>query len=206
MLSDFLPEAVQQRIRHFIDEVYVPWGIKYLPSEASERYENDDPEDEDAWWNWNLVESPVVESDILSLEQAIGAPLPPLFRAWFMFKSLPETDFGWVRLPHVLPNAPLKDLCDSVQWMNDERMLFRKRNVFPFADDGNDTGPLCFDLTRPLPDGDYPILLFDHELLHQPEYAGMEVAESFSRLLDLIEASLLNFDKQPRPQSILHLL
>jgi hypothetical protein len=46
-----------------------------------------------------------------------------------------------------------------------------------------------------LPDGDYPVVLFDHELLHRPECAGGPFADSFGALLDMAEASMLSCDQ-----------
>jgi hypothetical protein len=76
-----------------------------------------------------------------------------------------------------------------------QQPYFRPRRVVPFAD-CNDIGPLCFDLARPLRDGDYPVVLFDHELLPRAEYTGKPYADSFAALLDWIEADMLSYDQK----------
>jgi hypothetical protein len=136
----------------------------------------------------------VTDAEILAIEGVIGAALPPLFRGWLMYKCLLMTDFGTVRLPEVPSDKPLRPFRGFVDIL-DSQPYFRPRRVVPFGSDGNDVGPLCFDLNRPLPDGDYPVVLFDHELLHRTDYAGEPFADSFASLLDRLEAELLSFDQ-----------
>lgn len=195
MLSDFIPQAVQQRIRYFIDEIFLPNAITVWPGQPPKEME-DGPWGEGGWWCWKPCESPVTAGDILELEEKIGAPLPPLFRAWFMYKCVLMTDFGWIRLPDVISDDPFQWMWLNVEMMDSQAEYFRGRNIVPFADDGNDAGPVCFDLTRPLPDGDYPVLLFDHEMLDRPDYKGIEIAASFSDLLQKIEDGILEFIRE----------
>jgi hypothetical protein len=137
----------------------------------------------------------VADADILALEAAAGAPFPPLFRGWLMYKCLLMTDFGFdlFRLPETPSDDPLGGIAGYIGIM-DSQPYFRPRRVVPFASDGNDMGPSCFDLHRPLPDGDYPVVLFDHELLDRAEYAGRPFADSFGAMLDMAEASMLSYD------------
>jgi len=104
------------------------------------------------------------------------------------------TDFGTLSLPETPSNDPLAEFRRFVSLL-DSQPMFRKRGVVPFASDGDGIGPLCFDFKRRLPDGDCPVLLFDHELLSRPDYLGMHFAESFSSLLDRLEAEMRSYDK-----------
>jgi hypothetical protein len=153
----------------------------------------DGPPDESGWVPWKPVPSPVTDADILAVEEGAGAPFPPLFRGWLMYKCLLMTDFGLVRLPETPSDDPLHEIRQYVGIMNSQP-YFRPRLVLPFGSDGNDTGPLCFDLARRHPDGDCPVVLFDHELLDRPEYAGRPFADSFAALLDMLEAAMRSFD------------
>jgi hypothetical protein len=110
-----------------------------------------------------------------------------------MYKCLLMTDFGLFQLPETPSDNPLRDVASYIGIM-DSQPYFRSRRVVPFASDCNDEGPLCFDLNRPLPDGEYPVVLFDHELLHRPDYVGRTFADSFGAMLDMAETDMLSFD------------
>jgi SMI1 / KNR4 family (SUKH-1) len=194
MLSSLVPEPAQRRIRQSVDEVFLPRAVLIRPGAPPDMV--DGPPNESGWVPWKPVSSPVTDSDILALEKVVGAPFPPLFRGWLMYKCLLMTDFGFdlFRLPETPSDKPLKGIRGYIGIM-DSQPYFRPRRVVPFASDGNDVGPLCFDINRPLADGDYPVVLFDHELLHRPEYTGRPFADSFGAMLDMAEASMLSYDQ-----------
>jgi hypothetical protein len=52
----------------------------------------DGPRTASGWVPWKPVVSPVTEADIQAVEKVIGAPLPPLFRAWLTYKCLLMTN------------------------------------------------------------------------------------------------------------------
>jgi hypothetical protein len=193
MLSPLIPEPVQRRIRHFVDEVFLPRAVTICPGVPGEMV--DGPPTASDWIPWKPVHSPVTDGDILAIERVIGSPLPPLFRAWLMYKCLLMTDFGLLELPETPSDNPLHQFRQYVDIM-DSQPYFRPRGIVPFASDGNGVGPLCFDLKRPLPDGDYPVVLFDHELLPCPEYTGRPFADSFAALLEMLEADMMSVDQR----------
>jgi hypothetical protein len=195
MLSSLVPESAQRRIRQFVDDVFLPRAVLLRPGAPPDMI--DGPPNKSGWVPWKAVPSPVTDADILALEEVAGAPFPPLFRGWLMYKCLLMTDFGFdlFRLPETPSDDPLGDIRGYIAMM-DSQPYFRPRRVVPFASDGDDVGPLCFDLTRPLPNGDYPVVLFDHELLHQPQHSGRPFAESFGGMLDMAEASMLSYDQR----------
>lgn len=191
MLSSLVPDAAQRRILQFVDEVFLPRAVLIRPDAPADMI--DGAPSESGWVPWKPVPSPVTDADILALEAAAGAPFPPLFRAWLMYKCLLMTDFGDFRLPETPSDDPLGDIAGYLAVM-ESHPYFRTRGFVPFASDSNDVGPLCFDLNRSRADGDYPVVLFDHELLHRPEYNGQQFADSFSAMLDMAEASMLSYE------------
>jgi hypothetical protein len=193
MLTALVPEDAQRRIRRFVDEVFLPRAVTITPGGPADML--DGPPDASGWRSWKPLDSPVTDADMLDLEAVIGEPLPSLFRAWLMYRCLLMTDFGPVRLPDTPSDDPLGPFRRYVALM-DSQPYFRPRRVVPFGSDGNGVGPLCFDLARRLPDGDCPVVLFDHELLHRPEYAGRPFADSFVALLDRLEADMLSYDRR----------
>jgi hypothetical protein len=194
MLSALVSEEAQWRIRNFVDEVFLPRAVLLHPGVPTNMI--DGPPNSSGWIPWKPILSPVSDAEILDLEAVAGAPFPPLFRGWLMYKCLLMTDFGLLRLPETPSDDPLREIRRLIGIM-DSQPCFRPRRVIPFGHDGNDTGPLCFDLNRPLPDGDYPIILYDHELLGDLDYPGELFAESFAALLDLLEADMRSYDQHP---------
>jgi hypothetical protein len=192
MLTSLIPQWAQDRIRSFVDEVFLPRAVT-IAVEPPAAMVAGDPVDGD-WFPWKAVDSPVSDGDILQLEKAIGAPLPPLFRAYLMYKCLLMTDFGILSLPKTPADDPLGAFRRYVVMM-DEEPCFRPRGFVPFAQDGNDGGPLNFDVRRPTPQGDYPVIYTDHELLHRPDYQGQQRWASFEELLEALEADMRSFDK-----------
>ena len=194
MLSSLVSDAAQRRIRQFVDEVFLPRAVLIRPGAPPDMI--DGPPNESGWVPWKPVPSPVTDADILALEVSAGAPFPPLFRGWLMYKCLLMTDFGFdlFQLPETPSDDPLAAIRRYIGIM-DSQPYFRPRRVVPFTSDGNDVGPLCFDLNHPLADGDYPVVLFDHELLDRSDYSGRPFADSFAAMLDMAEASMLSFDR-----------
>ena len=193
MLSSLIPQPAQVRIRRFVDEVFLLRAVTIIPVAPREMI--DGPPNSSGWVPWKALDSPVTDADILAIEQVIGAPLPPLFRAWLMYKCLLMTDFGILSLPETPFDDPLRPFRHYVRIM-DQQPYFRPRRMVPFGSDGNGVGPLCFDINHPLACGDYPVVLFDHELLHRPAYSGRPFADSFAALLDRVEANMLSYDQR----------
>ena len=193
MLSPLVPQLVQDRIRRFVDEAFLPraWDSTSNPPAAMLA----DGPTGDGWVTWKAVDSPVTDADVFRLEATIGSPLPPLFRAYLMYKCLLMTEFGLVRLPSTPADDPLASVRIYVRLM-DEQPYFRPRGLVPFGEDGNDGGPLCFDTSRPTPDGDYPVMFTDHELLPRPGYRGEQRWSGFAELLDVLETDLRSLDQQ----------
>lgn len=156
----------------------------------------DRPPDESGWVPWQPVDSPVTDEDVLRLEKKVGKPFPPLFRAYLMYKCLLLTDFGgrFVRLPETPSDDPLGELRGQLGIMEEEP-FWRANGYVAFGQDGNDAGPVCFDTTRPTGDGDYPIVVVDHERTRSPGYAGRTKWDSFASLLDAMDAQMLSYDK-----------
>ena len=70
-------------------------------------------------------------------------------------------DWRGVRLPALPCDDPLGELKQQLEAWS----ALLDAGYVAFAEDGNDAGPLCFDFFNRLPDGDCPIVLFDHEHL-----------------------------------------
>ncbi len=192
MLSSLVSDEAQERVRYFVDDVFLPRAVTVSPSVPAAMVNG--PPDASGWIPWKPVPSPVADHDILALEERIGDALPPAFRGWLMYKCLLMTDFGLLTLPETPCDVPLEDFVGHLDAM-DSQPYFSSRNIIPFAHDGNDVGPLCFDLSRRRADGDCPVRLYDHELLPDTTYNGEPFADSFDALLCTIATDMLSYDR-----------
>ena len=59
------------------------------------------------------------------------------------------------------------------------------KGLIPFADDGNDTGPLVFD-TRNQENEDFPIRVYDHEFSGDLDGLSEVIFSSFSKMLECL--------------------
>lgn len=109
------------------------------------------------WVGWKLLPSRLTEADVAALEARLPFCLPPLFRAFLVAYFVLDMDFGEFQLPALPRDDPLKYV---------RRFLLRDElwriGYGPFA--GGACGdPVCFDLQAPTLDGDYPIVVINHD-------------------------------------------
>jgi hypothetical protein len=187
VLTSLISLRDQKRIMEFV-EISIRTGATValgVPPEMA-----DGPTDEYGWTPWKPIDSPVGEKEIFALEAYARAKLPPLFRAYLMYKCLLMTDFGIIRLPSIPSDRPLHDLLLYVRLLETEP-YWREHSYLPFGSDGNDGGPICFDTKRPTTDHDYPVVFVDRDLAGRPGYTGVVRWPSFAALLDVLQKRML---------------
>ena len=179
------------RIAHFIDDVVLP-RLNPLPGVPVEL--RGDWSSGDGWYSWIAIDSPVSDDDMNDIERDAGISLPPLFRAYFLYKQMLDGDYGLVRLPDMDPSDPLGNLRSQIAVSSDPNCpALSQNNLLPFGQDGNDGGPICFKTDQPTDDGDFPVYFADHELLSDPSYSGKRVWDTFGQLLKAIETDILSY-------------
>jgi len=154
----------------------------------------------DGWGEWRMIPSRVKPGDVDSLESSLGVRLPPFYRAFLCCRVVLDLDFGDYTLPTLGCEEPLADV-----------RTYLRAEVGPgFLQFGSARGcgdPLCFDLMSGTQDGDYPVVVFNHDVVPHAtwgvradlqRYAAV-VAPSFRGFL----TSLLTGDNTifPAPQS-----
>ena len=185
MKTFLIAEKDRQRIARFVD-VFVSTTASVavgVPDDMRVGVANSG-----GWATWKPVSSRISEPQLEALEAQIHMAFPPLFKALLLDRCLLMTDFV-VRLPRTPSDAPLRELRRSLRLVEDDS-YFSTHGYLPFGDDSNDAGPVCFDTTRRLPDGDCPIVVVDHERIGEPGYAGTVEWPSFAALIDEIEEEL----------------
>jgi hypothetical protein len=190
MFSMQIQEADWHRIARFVGVFLATMGAAPAGGVPPDMVAG--PPNADGWVPWKTVDSPVGDDDIIELEGAFGVQLPPLFRAYLMYKCLLATDFGILALPRTPSDRPLDEMVEVMELIN-RTPFWRTNKLLPFGYDGNGGGWICFDTARPSQDGDYPIMLVEYDRLAQPGYRGQEAWGSFRSMLDALEAMMLSY-------------
>src|SRR5262249_17344313 len=100
-----------------------------------------------------------------------------------------------VRLPRTPSDRPLEDIMMYFTLLEVEP-YWREHRYLPFAGDSNDGGNICFDTKAPTADHDYPVVFVDFDRARQPGYAGVVRWPSFAALLDVLQESMLSYERE----------
>jgi hypothetical protein len=117
------------------------------------------------WKGWRPIDSIIIDSDIMKVEEKIGITLPTSYREYLKYKH-----FYRLRLPDIavnlFPHPPDKDLTilqtHIFEYHEPELVIDRK---YIYIADFHDYGLLCFDANESIPDNEYKIVYMDHENL-----------------------------------------
>jgi hypothetical protein len=115
--------------------------------------------DPDGWGEWRMIPSPVTPANLHALEGVLGVPLPPFYRAFLCCRVVLGLDFGDYTLPSIWPGAqPLSDVLARLQ-------SGYAYGYLEFASARGCGDPVCFDLHDLADDGDYGIVVFNHDVV-----------------------------------------
>ncbi|CZF80599.1 hypothetical protein GCE9029_02084 [Grimontia celer] len=123
--------------------------------------------DDDGWCEWKSTDSSVTSEDIQAIEDGLGFKLPLLLSEYLTYKCLLMTDFS-VRLPQTPCDNPLFEFMEYVTLYNEK---FKSLDLFPFAYDENDAGPICLDI-RGFHTNESAVVVYDYTYAGDPEYRG----------------------------------
>ena len=147
------------------------------------------------WVGWKPVPSTVTDEDLNALERETGLPFPPLYRdflKYLHFVDLTEVGIRFER--HMCHNW--RETLRREYFRSSLRPRILGVGLIPFGDETQrDAGYACFDTRRRLPDGDCPVVFWDHEWLDTDK----EIRPLFSssskmfRCLTLIAREDVNF-------------
>lgn len=143
--------------------------------------------DPSGWVRWRAVEPRVLFEDLTRIEERIGAPLPPLVRAWLSTCSLGPIETAELRLPALWSDAPLRDLESAL----DEWSPLDRAGYVTLGDDADDRGPLCLDLNSRDANGDCAIVAFDQDALLA---LGAEACGDRARVVSLAKPRFASFE------------
>ena len=111
--------------------------------------------------SYDLVPGSLKPDAYHRLEKKYDVRFPKSFIAWHSAYFFSDGDCGMVRLPASNALQPLAELENELNWSVPTRLISQK--LYPFAQEGNDAGPLVFDARADCIDDEYPIRWYEHE-------------------------------------------
>lgn len=119
--------------------------------------------DPEGWVKWKFLPSTLEAGAIFAFEQQFQVQFPPLFRAYLMagFHLFEQIKDSYVSMPRIPSDDPFFDLRRNLE--NPFGSRLKQVGYVAFAWYSDSWGPICFDIDNPLPDGDFPVVWFDHE-------------------------------------------
>jgi hypothetical protein len=140
---------------------------------------------------YTLLPAEVTEADVAELERQLPATLPPLFVAYLTCGAFAGVEWADYALP---PTLVGEGLATVRQYMLDDsaRSLWHC-GYMQFAS-GPCGDPVCFDTREPGPGGDYPVVVFNHDIIPREAWSqrgslrphAQQVAGSFREFLDFL--------------------
>ncbi len=150
-----------------------------------------DPNSDEEWQSWHAIDSTFTLEAVAEFERPLPAALPQLFRAYILGCHTLGMDFGEYRLPDSPSNKTLKQ---NFYTLRDPTFWAAGYMQFGVARGCGD--PLVFDFQSPTADGDYPVAVFNHDVVPREilenrtalkPYEAL-VAPTFREFLELVLA------------------
>lgn len=140
--------------------------------------------DKDGLFEWKLFQGSLTFDDYKKVEAKFNVTFPDNFIEWHKRYFFADCDCSIIRLPHSLPTKPLEQLIDHLDWDIPERLI--PLGFIPFADEGNDAGPLVFDTRNSNDKKDFPIRVYDHEYGGDLDGLSEIIFSSFDKMLECL--------------------
>jgi hypothetical protein len=144
---------------------------------------------EGGWGEWGPVRVITAREALGDVYRDMPGPFPPLFEELLLGYRWLEVD---LRLLRLRPNPPGEGLGGFKESVLEDRGLtdyLLPRRLVPFGKGpGCNYDPICFDLSRTMPNGDCPIVQLDHEdiLCKRGPVSSSLVAVSFEELVKVL--------------------
>jgi len=140
--------------------------------------------DKTGWVEWRLLKGSIQEKQYEFLEEEFNVKFPKSFIKWHKDFYFLDADIIVLRLPISNPNLPLQDLRKRLNWYIPKQLIPHK--LYPFAEEGNDIGPLVFDGRIDKNNNEFPIRYYDHEFGGDLEGLSEIIFSSFEKLLECL--------------------
>lgn len=153
------------------------------PGKLPDAMRDDSIQPWDDWVGWKPVPSTVSESDLDALESETRLKFPPLYRDFLRYLHFVELDcIGFRFERHMIHDW--KEVLRKSYFSGWPRERILDVGLIPFGEEGQmDAGPTCFDTRNRLPDGDCPVVIWDHEWVESDQ----EIKPMFSSCTKMFE-------------------
>lgn len=115
------------------------------------------------WIGWKPIQSTVSDADLDALEGETRLKFPPVYRDFLKYLHFVELDsVGFTFERHL--SLDWKETLRKTYFNGWPRERILDVGLIPFGEESQmDAGPTCFDTRHRLPDGDCPVVFWDHE-------------------------------------------
>jgi hypothetical protein len=139
----------------------------------------------EGWRPWHLVPSTVTEADLDGLEAELGLQFPPIYRCFLEYMHFVDLAAFGLDFERHLPEEWQARLRDLYRAFDPQRIV--NIGLLPFGSERlADAGLVCFDTRRRRPDGDAPVVIWDHEWVETEK----EIVPLYSSARKLFECQL----------------
>jgi hypothetical protein len=156
--------------------------------------------DESGWFEWKPITGNLPVSAYREIERAFNIKFPRSFIEWHKEFFFLDGDCSILRLPASSPIESLQALKKNLDWFIPQQLI--PQNLYPFGDEGNDSGPLVFDARRGLINDDFPVCVYDQSFGGSLEGLSKPIFSSFSKLLDCIIYFMIALNTKKRHEII----
>jgi hypothetical protein len=136
-------------------------------------------ETQDDWSYWRALASTVSEDDITDMERVLRVRLSPQYKELLRHKHFMEVQIGEVSIFAHPIGTWKRSITDGVFSGYPKELLIEK-GYLPFAK-YSDWGLLCFHITEPNADGEYPVYRWDHERSEEFQYFAPDLRSALER-------------------------
>ena len=172
-----------------LNQTFIDVYLKVFPNKTV--YRESIPEemkasekDNEGWIEWKPIKGTLQDSDYDEIGKSYGVLFPKSFINWHKSFFFFDGDCSILRLPYSSPTEPLKELERNLNWFIPEKLI--PQRIYPFGDEGNDSGPLVFDGRIPVANNDFPVRFYDNEFGGDLEGLSEIIFSSFPKLLECV--------------------
>lgn len=161
----------EQTIKTIIDTYLsklVDFELNKLPGGIETEMSDPSQDKKEEWRTWFPVDSKVKDYEIEEIEERIGYTLPDDYKIFLKHKHFYELHISEVSFCSHPVNTWRAKLTEMIYEGYPPEYLIEKGYI-PFAD-WSDWGLLCFDTNKNQSEKNYPIVLWDHELVDEVQY------------------------------------
>lgn len=139
---------------------------------------------EDGSYEWKLLEGTLTIEDYKKIETKFKVKFPLSFIEWHKKYYFADCDCSIVILPDSFPTKPMEKVISNLDNFTAERLI--QHGLIPFADAGNDAGPLVFDTRNQIDNTDFPVRPYEHEYCGDLAGLGDIIFSSFTKMLECL--------------------